>query len=168
MNVRQLTSELFLEPLTVFLMMNGEYGRAGLDKIYLLTSSRQHSLRVDLEDWDGSTAYAEYWEFSISGPDDDYRLHASGYSGDSITASGSLQNNNQQFSTPDRDNDPHSSHCARDSRHGAWWYSAVCGYANLNGQYRLNGAMDYGGIMWYSWKSERSLKHVEMKMKPHA
>nr|KAG5693651.1 hypothetical protein BaRGS_017381 [Batillaria attramentaria] len=51
----------------------------GLDKIHRLTSSNNYSLRVDLEDFDGSTAYAEYRDFSISGSDDFYRLHVGEY-----------------------------------------------------------------------------------------
>nr|KAG5693660.1 hypothetical protein BaRGS_017390 [Batillaria attramentaria] len=76
-----------------------------LDKIHRLTSSRKYSLRVDLEDFDGSTAYAEYRDFSISGPDDFYRLHVGEYR-DSIDVAGSNQNN-QQFTTRDQDHDPH-------------------------------------------------------------
>nr|KAG5689853.1 hypothetical protein BaRGS_012203 [Batillaria attramentaria]KAG5689856.1 hypothetical protein BaRGS_012206 [Batillaria attramentaria] len=110
----------------------------GLENIYRLTSSQSHELRVDLEDWDGSTAYAEYSQFSISGPDDFYRLSVSGYTGtagDSINVAASDQNqNNQQFSTPDQDHDNSATlHCAKGNNHGGWWFNA-CGYANLNGR----------------------------------
>nr|KAG5700505.1 hypothetical protein BaRGS_013992 [Batillaria attramentaria] len=43
----------------------------------------EHSciLRVDLEAFDGDTAYAVYSHFNISGPEDNYRLHVSDYNG---------------------------------------------------------------------------------------
>nr|KAG5693654.1 hypothetical protein BaRGS_017384 [Batillaria attramentaria] len=138
--------------------------KLGLDKIHRLMSSRKYSLRVDLEDFDGSTAYAEYRDFRISGPDDFYRLHVGEYR-DSIDVAG-VNQNNQQFTTWDQDHDPHSGNCARDYRHGAWWYTN-CGYASLNGEYKADGARGYTGITWYYWKNDwRSYKHVEMKVKP--
>nr|KAG5693650.1 hypothetical protein BaRGS_017380 [Batillaria attramentaria] len=119
----------------------------GLDKIHRLTSSNNYILRVDLEDFDGSTAYAEYRDFR-----------------DSIDVADSNQNN-QQFTTRDQDHDLHTGNCARDHYHGAWWYSYDCGYANLNGEYKADGGGT--GIMWYNWKKHwRSYKHVEMKVKP--
>nr|KAG5693648.1 hypothetical protein BaRGS_017378 [Batillaria attramentaria] len=122
---------------------------AGLDKIHRLTSSQNYTLRVDLEDWDGSTAYAEYRDFSISGPDDFYRLHVGGYygtAGDSIHEKHfTYDQNNQQFSTLDQDHDSYIyRNCARDIFHGGWWFSGQCGYANLNGVYNGTGAK---GIM---------------------
>ena len=46
-----------------------------------MTSRGAHTLRVDLEDFDGSTVYATYGVFNISDRADNYRLHVSGYSG---------------------------------------------------------------------------------------
>ena len=54
---------------------------SGLTYIHLLTSRGNYSLRVDLEDFDGTTAYAVYDHFSINGPHDNYRLTISGYHG---------------------------------------------------------------------------------------
>nr|KAG5693661.1 hypothetical protein BaRGS_017391 [Batillaria attramentaria] len=118
----------------------------GLDKIHRLTSSQNYTLRVDLEDWDGSTAYAEYRHFR-----------------DGIGPTYFSQNN-QQFSTPEQDHDGHRFNCARDYRYGAWWYGAGCGYANLNGMY--NGTIGKG-VMWLKWKNDsRSYKHAAMKIRP--
>nr|KAG5693647.1 hypothetical protein BaRGS_017377 [Batillaria attramentaria] len=121
-----------------------------------------YTLRVDLEDFDGSTAYAEYRDFSISGPDDFYRLHVGEYR-DGIGPTYFSQNN-QRFSTPDQDHDGHRFNCARDYRYGAWWYGPGCGYANLNGMY--NGIIGKG-VMWLKWKNDsRSYKHAAMKIRP--
>nr|KAG5689525.1 hypothetical protein BaRGS_008900 [Batillaria attramentaria] len=137
----------------------------GLDKIHRLTSSQNYSLRVDLEDWDGSKAYAEYRDFSISGPDDFYRLHISGYSNTSDSMIQHKNQNNMQFSTPDQDHDKWSGSCAR-SFHGAWWFQA-CSWVNPNGRYINVDGIGVDGIAWYHWKHDgRSLKHVEMKIRP--
>nr|KAG5690202.1 hypothetical protein BaRGS_016593 [Batillaria attramentaria] len=53
-------------------------GDKGLDNIHLLTTARNQTLRVDLQDFDNNTAYAEYRFFAIDGPDSFYRLHVDG------------------------------------------------------------------------------------------
>ena len=34
--------------------------RAGLENLHQITTSRGYMLRIELEDWDGNSAYAEY------------------------------------------------------------------------------------------------------------
>ena len=53
----------------------------GLDKINRLTSSDRYKLRVDLEDTEGKTAYAEYNLFAITSERTKYQLSLGGYSG---------------------------------------------------------------------------------------
>ena len=53
----------------------------GNDLLHRLTSQKSFRLRIELEDWDGATAYAEYHHFSIESEEDKYRLTVSGYSG---------------------------------------------------------------------------------------
>ena len=40
-----------------------------------------YELRIDLEDWDGETRYAQYSLFDIGGPEDNYKLDVFGYTG---------------------------------------------------------------------------------------
>nr|KAG5698527.1 hypothetical protein BaRGS_023230 [Batillaria attramentaria] len=111
----------------------------------------------------GNTAYAEYKNFHISGPYNYYRLYVDGYSGD---AGDSLaRQNNQRFSTKDRDNDAYSGHCAV-MYQGAWWYKD-CFDSNLNGRYLASAEINGISISWKTWKGLYvALKHVEMKIRP--
>jgi len=61
--------------------LNGEFW-LGLDKIHRLTSSDTFKLRVDLEDWQGETRFAEYTSFTIANEANKYRLSLGSYSGD--------------------------------------------------------------------------------------
>ena len=58
----------------------GEYW-LGLDKIHNLTRSGKHRLRVDLEDFEGNTVYAEYDLFVVAGEGTKYKLSVGNYSG---------------------------------------------------------------------------------------
>ena len=60
--------------------LNGEFW-LGLDKIHRLTSADNSMLRVDLEDFEGNTAHAEYNKFCVKNENDQYRLNISSYSG---------------------------------------------------------------------------------------
>ena len=40
-----------------------------------------YELRIDLEDWDGETRYAQYSLFDIGGTEDNYKLAVNGYTG---------------------------------------------------------------------------------------
>jgi hypothetical protein len=60
--------------------LNGEFW-LGLDKIYRLTSDNNSMLRVDLEDFEGNTAYAEYNMFGVMSENDKYKLNLGSYSG---------------------------------------------------------------------------------------
>ena len=53
----------------------------GLDKIHRLTSNDSNMLRVDLEDFEGNTTYAEYNTFDVKSENDKYRLIRGSYSG---------------------------------------------------------------------------------------
>ena len=53
----------------------------GLDKIRRLTSDNNSMLRVDLEDFEGNTSYAEYNMFGVMSENDKYKLILGSYSG---------------------------------------------------------------------------------------
>ncbi len=60
--------------------LNGEFW-LGLEKIYLLSNSERYQLRVNLEDTEGKTAYAEYDMFAITSERTKYQLSLGTYSG---------------------------------------------------------------------------------------
>ena len=60
--------------------LNGEFW-LGLDKIYRLTEKKRNYLRVDLEDFTSSTAYAEYDMFAVTNEKTKYKLSLGRYSG---------------------------------------------------------------------------------------
>ena len=143
----------------------------GLEKIHRLTSTATE-LRVDMQDFEGNSAYAEYTSFSVGDSASNYTLTVSGYSG---TAGDSLAHhagdsfgghNGYQFSTRDQDNDPDASNCARLYK-GGWWYRN-CHRSNLNGLYHGGSHSSYAdGVNWYTWKGYYySLKFTEMKVRP--
>ena len=63
--------------------LNGEFW-LGLDKIHRLTSDNNSMLRVDMEDFEGNTAYPEYDVFSVMSENDKYKLNLGSYSGNSL------------------------------------------------------------------------------------
>ncbi|KAL9961155.1 hypothetical protein ACROYT_G030048 [Oculina patagonica] len=143
--------------------LTGEFW-LGLEKIHRLTSSGQYKLRVDLEDFAGNTAYAEYDLFRVASEGSRYQLNMGSYSG---TAGDSLAfHNGLPFSTKDQDNDKRSgSSCAVDYK-GGWWYND-CYDSNLNGIYRQGEYIDVTSVNWRHWKRNHiSLKRAEMKMRP--
>ena len=136
----------------------------GLEKLHQLTVKNKYELRIDLEDFQGNQAYAQYDSFRIGDESTQYTLKLGRYFG---TAEDSLSyHNDNQFSTKDRDNDRHKGSCAKEYR-GAWWYGN-CHYSNLNGMYvqnLQNRATDIG-VTWYAWKQRHvSLKRAEMKIR---
>ena len=60
--------------------LSGEFW-LGLDKIHRLTSDNNSMLRVDLEDFEGNTSYAEYNMFGVMSENDKYKLILGSYSG---------------------------------------------------------------------------------------
>ena len=147
--------------------LNGEFW-LGLSKIHRLTNLNYITkLRVDLEDFENETRYAEYSEFTIGNSSNNYTITVQGYSGNA--GNGLLQGGIDQvaqFSTKDRDNDKcQSCSCALQYK-GGWWYT-LCHWANLNGLY-LYGATDrYAeGVTWAFFRGHNySLKFTEMKLR---
>ncbi|XP_071412235.1 fibrinogen alpha chain [Pithys albifrons albifrons] len=153
----------------------------GNENMHLLTQN-DTLLRVELEDWDGNTVYAEY--IAQVGPEaEGYALAVSSYegtAGDALIA-GWLEEGTEytshaqmKFSTFDRDQDHWEENCA-EMYGGGWWYNS-CQAANLNGIYYLGGHYDprynipyeiENGVVWLPFKaSDYSLKTVRMKIRP--
>ena len=59
----------------------------GLDKIHRLTSFNNNTLHVDLEDFQGNTAYAKYNLFGVMSEKDKYKLILGSYSGRTVISS---------------------------------------------------------------------------------
>jgi hypothetical protein len=140
--------------------LNGEYW-LGNKYLSLLTSDGGHELRIEIEDFEGNSAYAKYSKFKIHPEEDNFKLEVSGFSG---TAGESLYyHSGNMFSTYDHDTS--LSNCAK-KNHGAWWYGS-CQLSNLNGQYyNQPGERGVTGITWLYWKNDYySLKKVEMKFR---
>ena len=156
--------------------LNGEFW-LGLKKIHRLTQdSTDHTLRVDMEDFDTEKRSAEYDTFNVGDTISEYTLTIGGHSGiasDCMNSVGNNDLNGRRFTTLDNDNDLSGVNCAVFHR-GAWWYNA-CHRSNLNGFY-FGGEYEPGdndvnyadGVNWETWRGfYYSLKFTEMKVRPH-
>ncbi|XP_022920297.2 fibroleukin-like [Onthophagus taurus] len=128
--------------------LGGEFW-LGLNNIYYLTGNEVNELLIELEDFDGVSAYARYTAFSLGSELEGYALKVlGGYSGNA--GNSLIYHAGNKFSTKDIDNDvwPEGS-CAL-SHGGGWWYRS-CDTTNLNGRY-LNGRLPeqfiYQGVYW--------------------
>uniref|UniRef100_A0A8D2IUN1 Fibrinogen alpha chain n=1 Tax=Varanus komodoensis TaxID=61221 RepID=A0A8D2IUN1_VARKO len=153
----------------------------GNENLHMLTQ-KDSVLRVELEDWEGNEAYAEY-NVQIGSESEGYKLIISNYEGTAGDAliKGSEEGGSQYtahanmtFSTFDRDSDQWEENCA-EMYGGGWWYNN-CQAANLNGMYHSGGQYDprnnvpyeiENGVIWVPFRpSDYSLKTVRMKIRP--
>ncbi|XP_035685685.1 ryncolin-1-like [Branchiostoma floridae] len=141
--------------------LRGEFW-LGNDNLHHLTAQGGYELRVDLEDFEGNSAYAKYSNFSVEDEGHLYRLTVEGYSG--TAGDGMAVHSAMIFSTKDDVHDIHD--CAQRFK-GGWWYNR-CHHANLNGLYHGGAHQSYAdGVNWGLWKGQYySLKHTEMKIRP--
>ncbi|XP_053486707.1 fibrinogen-like protein 1 isoform X2 [Ictalurus furcatus] len=156
---------------------NGEFW-LGNDNLHYLTSQGNYSLRIDLEDFEGSHRFAMYKKFQVDSEQNHYQLQFDGYrgnAGDSLSGSYNPEvqdwasHQGMKFSTKDKDNDRYERNCALEDMSG-WWFNR-CHSANLNGLYYKGpySAVTDNGIVWYTWHGWwYSLKTVEMKIRPSA
>nr|XP_056700169.1 angiopoietin-4 [Euleptes europaea] len=143
----------------------GEYW-LGNEAVHLLTSQGAYSLRVELLDWEGNRAYAQYEKFQLGSERQRYRLSLRGYKGTAGKQSG-LVFQGTNFSTRDSDNDNCICKCAQ-MLSGGWWFDA-CGLSNLNGVYYPAGhnIRKLNGVRWHYFQGPGySLKSTRMMIRP--
>lgn len=121
-----------------------------------LTKENCSRLLIDMVDIYGKSYHAEYDNFNVEGLSNGYRLHVSGYSGNSSDALD--YQNHMEFSAIDNDRDISNTHCASNYE-GGWWFSH-CQHANLNGKYNL-------GLTWFDNSRNEwiAVASSEMKVK---
>ncbi|KAK3530592.1 hypothetical protein QTP86_028837 [Hemibagrus guttatus] len=135
----------------------------GLENIYKMTYTEKYQLRVDMEDFEKGSAYAQYTMFCVEQESTDYRLNIGGYinggAGDSLSYVNGIG-----FSTFDKEI---SGNCAETYSGGFWYNYWTCHYANPNGLYKYgNVGTAYTGVMWQTWKGYNySLKTIVMKIR---
>ncbi|XP_074485824.1 microfibril-associated glycoprotein 4-like [Sebastes fasciatus] len=145
----------------------GEYW-LGLENIFLLSMRKENELRVDMEDWEGGKASAQYSSFSIDTENAGYQLHIGSFTGGA--AGDALgEHDNMKFTTFDKDQDTWEKNCAQHFLGGFWYLN--CHGANPTGMYAPHGALPFSNtqVTWQKWKGANySLKTVAMKIRSAA
>ncbi|KAI8035708.1 hypothetical protein M5D96_011458, partial [Drosophila gunungcola] len=120
--------------------------------------------KLNGERFGGETSYAHYDDFLIGSAEEGYELKLLGhYQGN---ASDALRTHDKmKFSTFDRDNDAFTHMNCAQHHQGAWWYD-FCSRSNLNGKYFKGEVDNAQSIYWEPWYSFRSLKSVQMLIRP--
>ena len=132
----------------------------GNDNINLLTSQKNCELKIEFTYWANKISYyAEYRRFKIEPESAKYKLHVTGYTGNS-GYDGISPHNNRPFSTWDRDNDSYGQNCAQIYK-GAFWYNKCHNYCVPTGMYKAA----CGGHDCIEWGSGKALNAVIMKIK---
>ena len=148
-----------------FGQLSGEFWY-GLMNMHCLTTRQEMELRIDLQEANGEGRTWVYKTFRVDGSADKYRLHIGEGEGPGTDAMAT--HNNQQFSTPDEDNDARSDNCASILLAG-WWYNK-CYNALLTGPHVTPaGANEWAKLYWIdnvSTKDRTYYPNVEMKVRP--
>ena len=140
--------------------LTGEFW-LGLSKIHRLTKKGK-TLRIDLQDFNDSTSFAKYGNFSIGDNTTQYTLSISNYTGTAGESNtGMLILNGERFATRDNDN----YNCIAIYSSGGWWYySSGCFWTILNGVYGFSSLISQG-IYWFPWTGYNTLKYTDMKIR---
>ena len=155
---------------------SGEYW-LGNEYLHYITNSGCYKLRVDLEDWNGNTRYAEYSSFRVTSEADNYRLLLGSYSGDASASqandasAGFLYQNNSFFTTYDRDNDARASNPSCIADHvgfGGFWYKNCAKVSATSDGCGSSSCSRKGKrIRWNAWRgSSYSMKKIKMMFRP--
>ncbi|XP_031567679.1 techylectin-5B-like, partial [Actinia tenebrosa] len=124
-------------------------------------------LRVDMEDFEGNTRYADYGLFKVADESVNYRLTVGQYTGNA--GDSMAVHNGMEFSTRDADHDRDNAKSCAVAYTSAWWYNS-CLFTNPNGQYYYTNPSPFlKGIIWYYWRNDDySMKRMEIKIRPVA
>uniref|UniRef100_A0A182LYB1 Fibrinogen C-terminal domain-containing protein n=1 Tax=Anopheles culicifacies TaxID=139723 RepID=A0A182LYB1_9DIPT len=138
--------------------LGGEFW-LGLEKLYRIVSSGpQHELLIELEDFQGVTAFEHYDDFLIGSEAENYALKKlgkpQGTAGDSLAV-----HRGKNFSTYD-----HKTNDCPVFYHGAWWF-LQCYDAHLNAEYLIGKQPTRGGNVWHTFRgSFESLQATKMML----
>ncbi|KFO19754.1 angiopoietin-4 [Fukomys damarensis] len=145
----------------------------GNEVVHQLTSRAIHSLRVEVEDWEGNTFYANFGYFQLDSEEQFYRIFLDKHSGAALGwGHRVLQDGN--FSTHDADHDNCSFCSCAEIMSGGWWFDK-CGSSNLNGIYYPTSQLRIDGLLWhhsvhrpsYTFRASRMMmRTAHMVMQP--
>ncbi|XP_012368532.1 angiopoietin-4-like [Octodon degus] len=146
--------------------LSGEHW-LGNEVVHQLSSSKNYSLRVELEDWDGNMFYANFEHFQLGSEEQFYRIFLDKYSGAASFGEHQILKSNN-FSTIDADHDNCACNCA-EALSGGWWFDN-CGPSNLNGIYYPAGEHLHkvNGVRWHHSLEDPtySLRSSRMMIRP--
>ncbi|KAF2368027.1 Fibrinogen alpha/beta/gamma chain C-terminal globular domain [Trinorchestia longiramus] len=147
----------------------------GLGTLHALTSTQEYQLRVELKDFAGKTAFAQYSSFRVGSSSESYKLTVGGYDRSSTAGDALADHNNALFSTFDSDKDSDlRNNCASQLGGGGGWWYVQCYHALGTGTYRrpsrpgqTQPPQAYGGITWHPFSNVKSsLPLFKMLIKP--
>ena len=140
----------------------------------------------DITDYDGATyelyigmesfhptdkaRFSLYDSFSLGTETAKYSLDIGALDSASDAGNSLTDHDGEKFSTPDQDNDSHTTkHCADDFNSG-WWYHN-CHDSHLNGEWYADGVLPNtsvpDGLIWETWRGDtESLKTTVMAVRP--
>nr|XP_029718455.1 angiopoietin-2-like [Aedes albopictus] len=138
----------------------------GNNFIHMLTYDDNVELRIELFDFDGNFAYAEYKTFRIDTEQFNFNLMISDYQGNASDAMS--YHHDQDFSTYDHSNDKSSGSFPCALTYGSGWWFNSCAESNLNGIYYAENPRSHKstGILWEPWLGDYSLKSTIMMIRP--
>ncbi|XP_075146775.1 uncharacterized protein LOC142221108 [Haematobia irritans] len=140
----------------------------GNEFIHRLVYDYDYELRIELEDFEGSTVWAEYGIFRIDTENFNYNLLIGDYRLTSTVPDAMKYHNDKDFSTYDKRNDNTIDACCSCAvGYGSGWWFDNCSEANLNGIYNFSPlGHNYIGIIWELWHGDYSLKRTRMMIRP--
>ncbi|XP_061194792.1 angiopoietin-4-like, partial [Saccostrea echinata] len=134
----------------------------GNEAIHILTTKKKQELRINVQNFSGSKAFAKYSSFSIGNESQKYNLTLDGYSGTAGDSFG--QHSGGLFSTKAQDNDSWGKSCAVVYK-GGWWFKS-CLNCDLNRPYHRSAVQKWASVVWYQFGNEnRSLRNKRMMIR---
>ena len=132
----------------------------GNDKLHNITHQSNYSMKMEVTYWSrGEKRYAIYDRFRVEGEKSKYRLHVSGYSGNTDHDYWKYHDR-MLFSTRDQDNDGYIGGSCAGEAIGAHWYNE-CYHVHPTGPYK---DFVYAMSFYYNRQSIY-LKQMKLKVK---
>jgi len=104
----------------------------GLEVLHCLTKTGQWEMRVDYQFENKTWSYLHYNQFSVGSASEEYPLTIGEFTGVGTDWFAYHPLNGMKFSTPENDNDKHTSNCA--AGHKSGWWSRKCHSISTNSQ----------------------------------